>query len=72
MKIRYQILIGILLMMVCLISGCSDEDFLFVSSGTGGSSSCPNNAWCEEHIFTNSTIYVDYLLTNDTVRIELA
>jgi hypothetical protein len=70
MKIRYQLLIAILLLGVCVLSGCTDEEYIFLNHGSVVSSSCPNNAWCEEHLYTNDVVYLEYVDLNETVRIE--
>lgn len=64
------LIIGFLIVSSIIISGCSDEEFIFLTKQNN--SGCPFGAWCEEHLYTNSTVYLDYLYTNDTVRIEYA
>jgi hypothetical protein len=59
----------ILLSMVFVLTGCSDEMY-FVNLKGSTASSCPNNAWCEEHLYTNDITYLDYLYTNDTIWVE--
>lgn len=44
MKMRYQFLIGLLLLSLCVLSGCSDD---YIPIGTGsGSPSCPIDFTC--------------------------
>lgn len=64
------VLIGVLVVLTCLVSGCSEELIFLDGDSSYYSSSCPNNAWCEEHLYTNSTVNLDYLYTNDTIRME--
>ena len=69
MKIYYSLFFVFLLLSMILLTGCSEEEIYIFKHKTTGSS-CPNNAWCEEHVYTNDIVYLDYLYTNDTIWVE--
>ena len=62
-----KIYILIPLLLILFISGCSEETYIV----TRDKNSCPKNAWCDEFPYTNSTIYLDYLYNNQTIRMEM-
>lgn len=63
----------IILLMLCmfLLVGCTEEVYLINSNSSSSLlSACPINAWCEEHTYTDSVLYLDYINTSDSILME--
>jgi hypothetical protein len=67
MKMRYQFLIAILLMLVCLLAGCSSTDIIPITTTVYNSTSTTNNITnnITNNYYTNVTINTTNNITNN-------
>lgn len=70
-QIRNWVLLALILLLPCLLTGCSDEEYIFLTNPSSNTFLCPSGASCEIEAYTQGVAYDNTTFYNNIPMMEV-